>query len=179
MSGKIEKISEKMDYKCPYFKIIKKEFILPNKKHSTYYLLKRNSFVTVFVEDKGYTYMVEFFRFAINDQTLEFPAGIINNGEKPLEAAKRELEEEAGIVAKKLTFLGWSYGIIGMSDFKNYVFLAQDISFTKQKLDDAEQGMKVRKIKISAVGNLIKKGKIRGEHAINAYCLYLLNKKKS
>lgn len=178
MSGKTKKISEKVDYKCPYFKIVKKEFILPSKKHASYYLIKRNSFVTVFVEDKEYTYMVEFFRFAINEQTLEFSAGYINDGEKPIEAAKRELEEEAGIVAKKLIFLGWSYGIIGMSDFKNYVFLAKDISFVKQKLDDEEDGMKVKKIKISAVGNLIKKGKIRGEHAINAYCLYLLNKKK-
>lgn len=178
MSGKIKKISEKVDYKCPYFEIVKKQFILPNKKRINYYLLKRNNFVTTFVEDGEYTYMVEFFRFAINDQTLEFPAGIINNNEKPLQAAQRELEEEAGIVAKKFTFLGWSYGLIGMSDLKNYVFLAKNISFTKQKLDDAEYGMKVRKIKISQVGNLIKKGKVRGEHAINAYCLYLLKKKK-
>jgi len=161
MSIKIKKISEKVDYKCPYFEIVKKEFMLANKKRTSYYLLKRNSFVTVFVEDKGYTYLVEFFRFAINDQTLEFPAGMIEQDEKPLEAAKRELEEEAGIIAKKFIFLGWSYGLIGMSDLKNYVFLAKDLKFVRQKLDEAEDGMKVRKIKISAIGNLIKKGKIR------------------
>jgi hypothetical protein len=48
----------------------------------------------------------------------------------------------------------------------------------KQKLDEAEAGMRVRKIKISAIGDLIKKGKIKGEHVVNALCLYLLNKKK-
>ncbi len=177
MARKIKKISEKVDYECPYFKINKEDFVLANGKKISYYLLKRNSFVTVMVEDKGYTYLVEFFRFSIKGKTLEFPAGMIDKNEKPLNAAKRELEEEAGIIAKKFTFLGWYYAFIGMSDCKAHVYLAKDISFVKQKLDEAEFGMKVRKIRISAIGDLIKKGKIKGEHVVNALCLYLLNKK--
>jgi len=177
MIGKIKKISETVDYECPYFKINKEDFISANGKKISYYLLKRKSFVTVIVEDKGYTYLVEFFRFSIKSKTLELPAGMIEKNEKPLKAAKRELEEEAGIIAKKFIFLGWYYAFIGMSDCKAYVFLAKDISFAEQKLDEAEYGMTVKKIKISDIGNLIKKGKIKGEHVVNAYCLYLLYKK--
>ena len=122
--------------------------------------------------------MVDLYRFSIRSMSLEFPAGLINAGEKPLEAAKRELEEEAGINAKKFTYLGWQYAFIGMSSDKAHIFLAEDIDFAKQNLDEAELGMKVRKIKISEIGNLIRTGKIRSEHTVNTYFRYLLNKKK-
>lgn len=179
MKKNIRKISEKVAFECPYFKILKDDFILLDKKKSSWYLLKRSDYTTIFVIDKGYTYMVDLYRFSIRKRSLEFPAGLIDVGETPLEAAKRELEEEAGIIARKFTYLGWQYAFVGMSSDKAHIFLAEDIAFTEQKLDEAEFGMKVKKIKISDVGNLIKKRKIKSEHTINAYCLYLLNKKKS
>ncbi len=122
--------------------------------------------------------MIELYRFAIEKKMLEFPAGIINKNETPAQAAKRELKEETGVVAKKLTFLGWYYANSGMSDFKSYVFLAENISFTKQKLDKSEFGIKIRKIKISEVENLIRKGKIRSEHSINSFYIYKLKSLK-
>ena len=61
---------------------------------------------------------------------------------------------------------------------KRTFFLAEDIIFTKQKLDEAESGMKVKKIKISEIENFIKKGKIRGQHAIDSFYIYKLRGKK-
>lgn len=175
---KIKKISSKTDYECPYFKIVKNGFLIPGKKKTAYwYLLKRGNYVSILAKEGNYLYMVELYRFAIGKKSLEFPAGIIDKKETPREAAKRELEEEAGIIAKKLTPLDWYYAFIGMSDCKSYVFLAEDLSFTKQKLDKSEFGMKVKKIKISDVENLIRKGKIRGEHNINSFYIYKLKKK--
>lgn len=152
---------------------------MPNSKEITYHLLRRCNFVTVIVKDKNYTYMIELHRFSVNETSLEFPAGAIDNNEKPFEAAKRELREETGIIAKKFTFLGWFYSLIGMSDQKGYVFVAENITFGKQELDEAEFGMKVRKIKISDIQKLIKSGKIRDGHTISPYCMYLLKNKKS
>lgn len=167
-----------VDYQCPYFKIVKEDFISANGKMISWYLLKRNDYVTVIAKDRNYVYMVELYRFSVKNKSLEFPAGIIESNEKPLQAAKRELREEAGIIAQKFTYMGWHYAYIGMSDEKAHVFLAEGIIFGKQKLDESELGMKVKKIKISEIGNLIKKGKIRGEHTINAHCLYLLKQRK-
>lgn len=180
MPGKIKKISSEVDYECPYFKILKNGFLIPGEKETVYwYLLNRGSYVAILAKEGGYFYMVDMYRFAIEKRSLEVPAGIINKGETPRAAAKRELMEEAGIIAKKFTFLGWYYAFIGMSDAKSYVFLAEDLSFVKQKLDESEYGMKVKKIKISDVENLIRKGKIRGEHNINSFYIYKLKNKKT
>ncbi|MBU4141261.1 NUDIX hydrolase [Patescibacteria group bacterium] len=180
MAGKIKKISEKVDYECPHFKIMKNGFLIPGKEEAVYwYFLKRADYVAILAKEGNHFYMVELYRFAIQKKTLEFPAGIIEKSETPRAAAKRELAEEAGIAAKKLTFLGWYWAYIGMSDSKSYIFLAEDLSFVKQKLDESEFGMKVKKIKISDVENLIRKGKIRGEHNINSFYIYKLKNKKS
>lgn len=178
MAEKIKKISEKVDYECPYFKIVKNGFMVPGENKPIYwYLLKRNSYVAILAKEGNYLYMVELYRFPIEKKSLELPAGIIENGETPRAAAKRELEEETGIIAKKFTFLGWYYAFVGMSDCKSHVFLAEDLSFTNQKLDKSEYGMKIKKIKISEMENLIRKGKIRGEHNINSFYIYKLKNK--
>lgn len=178
MARKIKKISSKVDYKCPYFEIVKEKLTLANGKNSDWYFLKRKDFVIIIAKDGNYTYMVELYRFSIKKKSLEFPAGYIEKGENPLSVAKRELKEETGITANKFTYLGWYYSYVGMSDQKAYVFLAEDIAFTKQKLEEAELGMKVKKIKISKVGNSIRKGKIRSAHSINSFYIYKLKGKK-
>lgn len=179
MAEKIKKISSEIDYKCPYFKIVKNGFLIPGEKHPIYwYLLRRASYATILAKEGGYLYMVELYRFPIEKRSLEFPAGVIEKGETPRIAAKRELKEETGIIAKKLTFLGWYYAFIGMSDCKSYVFLAENLSFVKQKLDKNEFGMEVKKIKISDVENMIKSGKIKDGHTISPYCMYLLRNRR-
>ena len=49
------------------------------------------------------------FRFGIRRQSLEIPAGLVDQGETPLQAAQRELGEETGYTASHWKFLGWSY----------------------------------------------------------------------
>lgn len=55
---------------------------------------------------------------------VEIPAGYIDSGETPEEAARRELSEETGMEAESLSFLTWSYQDIGSGGTKIFTFLA-------------------------------------------------------
>ena len=70
---------------------------------------------------------------------MEFPGGVMDPGEDPAEAAARELLEETGFKAGKLTLLGVTSPNAAL--FKNsfYCFLAEDMEQTgTQELDDDE-----------------------------------------
>lgn len=83
--------------------------------------------------------MVRQYRHGIEAVTTEFPAGVTNLGEEPAAAAARELLEETGRTAGKLTSLG---KISPNPAFMNnwcHIFLAEDLSTAgKQHLDEAE-----------------------------------------
>ena len=91
------------------------------------------------LNDKGECLLEHQFRFAYNEVLLELPAGKCEEGEDPLVAARRELEEETGYKAGKLTKLGMVNPNPAL--FSNHVhfYLAEDLQATgKQHLDEDE-----------------------------------------
>jgi len=60
----------------------------------------------------------------------EIPAGLLERGEKPLAAAKRELGEETGVTAGRWRYLGTIYPTPGYSTERTHLFLASDLQDT-------------------------------------------------
>lgn len=75
--------------------------------------------------------LVKQYRYPISDTLLELPAGKLEYGENPDEAAPRELEEETGYVAKTWKSLGYIYTTPGICDEKLYLYYATDFDFQK------------------------------------------------
>lgn len=82
--------------------------------------------------------LVKQFRYPMKEVMLELPAGKLEQGEDPFEAAKRELEEETGYCANKWTDLGYVYTSPGYSDEKLYLYKAEDLEFTHCHHDEGE-----------------------------------------
>ncbi len=57
--------------------------------------------------------MVRQFRYAMQQELWELPAGKLEKGEDPFEAAKRELGEECGLTADNYISLGEFYPTVG------------------------------------------------------------------
>lgn len=83
--------------------------------------------------------MVRQFRFGAKTLTMEFPAGVIDSGETPLEAARRELKEESGYEAQELIFLGAVSPNPAFMENKTNTFVALGLKkVASQSLDPLE-----------------------------------------
>ena len=79
------------------------------------------------------------FRLAVGGWVYNFPAGLIDAGETPEEAAKRELREETGLVVKEITdTLGNGYSAIGFTNERNICVMGV-AEGTFQKSSSAEE----------------------------------------
>jgi ADP-ribose pyrophosphatase len=97
--------------------------------------------------------LIRQFRFPINKEIWEIPAGKLNKGEKPEIGAKRELKEETGYEAKNLKKIGEFYLAPGYSTEYMYLFLAQGLKKGEQNLD---KGEKIREVKIFSKKEVLK-----------------------
>ena len=95
--------------------------------------------------EDGDTLLVRQFRYPPRRTFLDLPAGKLDvPGEEPAEAARRELAEEVGLTADRLTPLGPLYPCIGYSDEVIHFFLAEGLTEGAQNLADGEHAVPVR-----------------------------------
>ena len=90
------------------------------------------------VDDDGNVTMVRQFRYALGEELWELPAGKLEAGEDPFEAAKRELSEECGLTADTYTELGVVYPTVGYDSERIYLWAAEGLHTVDQHLDAGE-----------------------------------------
>jgi ADP-ribose pyrophosphatase len=96
------------------------------------------SAVIIPVFDDGTIALVRQYRHPTGRYLLEAPAGTLRRGEAPEAGAKRELEEELGVVASRIEKLSEFFVSPGFCEEKMWVYLATELTVTKQQLDDDE-----------------------------------------
>lgn len=82
--------------------------------------------------------LVKQFRYAYNSCIWEIPAGKLNVGEDPKETARRELEEECGIIADKLELISTVYPSPGYTDEIIRLYRAHNLRQGKINFDEDE-----------------------------------------
>ena len=90
------------------------------------------------VDADGNVTMVRQFRYALGEELWERPAGKLEAGEDPFEAAKRELSEECGLTADTYTELGVVYPTVGYDSERIYLWAAEGLHTVGQHLDAGE-----------------------------------------
>ena len=95
--------------------------------------------------EDGTTLLVRQFRYPPQREFLEVPAGKLDvEGEDPADVARRELEEEAGYTAARLTRVGETYPCIGYSNEVIHLFLAEGLSPLRREAEHDEFVVPVR-----------------------------------
>jgi len=108
---------------------------------------------------------------------LEIPAGTLEKREKAIKCAFRELEEETGYRAKKMTSLITYYPSIGYNSEKIHCFIASGLKKVSDLKLDEDEILSVEKIDMKKVLSMIKTGKIQDSKTICAVLTYAAKKK--
>lgn len=82
-------------------------------------------------------------RFGMAKLSIEVPGGHVDAGEKPLAGARRELREETGITARKMTRLLTCFSSIKIQQ-RVHLYLAEGLTQGERQLDDDEEIAYVR-----------------------------------
>ncbi|MDR0999617.1 MAG: NUDIX hydrolase [Clostridiales bacterium] len=129
------------------------------------------------IDSDGKMILVRQYRHSTGGFELELPAGILENGEDPAEGAARELEEEIGKKAGKLTKMFGFYSSIGVCDEYVTIFLAENLIDSVQNLDD-DEFVTIEKYTPAEALELIELAGIEDSKTIAAISYYMLTAQK-
>ena len=132
-------IEAKTVYEGTILTLKRDKIFLPNGNTSTREWIKHPGAVCcVPILPNGKIVLIRQYRYAVKEEMIEIPAGKLNQNEIPEKCALRELEEEIGYRANKLTLLANIHPAVGFTDEKMWLYLAEDLVKTKQSLDADE-----------------------------------------
>jgi ADP-ribose pyrophosphatase len=117
------------------------------------------------VLDDGRVLLILNHRFTVGRTLWELPAGTLDPGESPEQCAARELEEETGYRAGRLTPLLQFYTAPGISDERAHVFLAEGLTRGEQHLDDTEK-IEVHALPVDEVKRMVSERKLEDAKSI-------------
>jgi ADP-ribose diphosphatase len=103
--------------------------------------------------------LIRQFRHAADGYVWEIPAGRLDPGESPEACARRELEEEAGVMAHRLERLTTIYTTPGFTDERIHLFLASGLTSGTERRE-ADEFVEVHQMRWSQVLGLIQRGEI-------------------
>lgn len=83
--------------------------------------------------------LVKQYRFGIEKDLIEFPAGLIDPGEDPMDTARRELQEETGYLAHHIEGVGHLHLSPGYSNEITYLYFAKDLEYVGTNFDENEE----------------------------------------
>jgi ADP-ribose pyrophosphatase len=108
-----------------------------SKKHYTLVLHRGAVAIIPIIEDS--VIFVRQYRHAVKEITIEWPAGLIDENESYQMAANRELMEETGYKANKLTYLKKIYSTPGFTNEAIHLFLGEELEKSPKTGDDTHE----------------------------------------
>jgi 8-oxo-dGTP pyrophosphatase MutT (NUDIX family) len=145
-----------------WFRVRKDKVKLPNGKVLDDFYIWENPDVALVVPvtEDNKLILVKQYKHGSGEIMIEFPAGYVDDNEKNIETAKRELEEETGFVAKKIELLKKIIHHPTKETGNSYIYLARvGNEKVRQRFDENEE-IEVLEVSIREVLDMIHDGTI-------------------
>ena len=154
-------LDQKDVYENPWIRLTEYQVINPSGGKGIYGKVhfKHIAVGIIPLDSEWNTWLVGQYRFPLNQYSWEIPEGGGRMDEDPLDAAKRELLEETGLVAREWTKILTMHLSNSVSDELSVIYLARDIEMQKSAPEETEQ-LVIRKLRFEEVTDMMRKGKI-------------------
>jgi ADP-ribose pyrophosphatase len=120
----------------------------------------------------GRIVLVRQFRFGVDDFTFEIPGGVIEAGEDPIVAARRELREETGYIGSKATLLGSVRPNPAFQSNSCHIVLVDEVELSQPAEWDPDEEIQVTIEFVEDVFQMARAGRITHGLVLNALWLF-------
>jgi ADP-ribose pyrophosphatase len=119
------------------------------------------SAVIVPVPEPGRVILIRQYRYAINQWLWECPAGSVDEGETPEQAARRECHEEIGQLPDTVVRLGAMFPTPGYCDEEMFFFRVSGLSVPEHEAEqDEDEDIEVREFTLKEAREMVRRGEI-------------------
>ncbi|CAD5281603.1 NUDIX hydrolase [Alteromonas sp. 38] len=174
MSDKdIETLSSKVVYENKWLKVREDKIRRASGNEGIYGVVEKPDFAIILPIDGDIVYLVEQYRYTVEQRLLEFPQGAWedNPDADPKVLAAGELKEETGFTANEMHYVGFQYLAYGFCNQGYHIFVAKGLTQGEQKLDIEEEDLKIIPVHFKELESMITEGTIKDASTCNAFGL--------
>jgi ADP-ribose pyrophosphatase len=170
-----ERLGSERLFETPYFVLRSDRLRLPDGAiKDPYYVLERPDAAIIFpMNREGEVVLVRQYRPPLERMELGLPAGLVEEGEKPEAAARRELLEETGYSGGEWEALGALASSPSLKDNWAYLFLARGVEETSAPDPDEHELVETLRVPVGELLDLIQAGEIVSSSGVAAIMLAL------
>ena len=179
-SGKgrtIATLTSREIYRNRWMRLREDQILRSNGEKGIYGVVEKHDAAIILPLDlsagRGRVWLVEQFRYTIEERALELPQGGWEREiEQPEELARGELREEIGMDAAQMTHLGFTWIAYGFTRQKQHVFLATGLTPVQRDPDAEEHDLSVHSVTVEEFESMMLDGTIRDCSTLAAWGLY-------
>ncbi len=162
-----KKITSEKVYDGVIFEMTRDVIEIENGKQFPRDVIHHDGGVAVLVVRNAKILFVRQYRYAVQEETLELPAGKLEKNENPMHCGIRELEEESGFGCSSMELICEMYSTPGFCTEKIYIYEAKNLcKIDKPKAMDEDEDISIEWISIEEAYDMIKSGFIKDAKTI-------------
>jgi 8-oxo-dGTP pyrophosphatase MutT (NUDIX family) len=175
LAPSIATLSSREVYRNHWMRVREDRILRSNGVPGIYGVVDKDDSAIILPLDQGRVWLVEQFRYTIQERALELPQGGWEmEVDNPEELARGELREELGLEAAEMIPLGCLWIAYGFTRQRQHVYLATGLTQASREPDPEEHDLQVRSVPVAEFEEWMRSGIIRDSCTLSAWALYCL-----